>query len=85
MPAELADLNRAYVLHLYTSIALQQERGPRVQAGASGVGVRDETGRERIDAMAGPWCVADGYGREEIAEAIAHLRRALDRLADERP
>jgi adenosylmethionine-8-amino-7-oxononanoate aminotransferase len=77
MASELADLDRAHVFHPYTSIAAQQEHGPRVLASARGVWVRDENGRELIDAMAGLWCVAAGYGREEIADAMAAQARRL--------
>ncbi len=73
----LPDLDRSHVFHPYTSIALQQERGPRVLAEGKGVWIRDAEGRELLDAMAGLWCVAAGYGREEIAEAMAQQARRL--------
>ena len=67
----LEDLDRAHVFHPYTSIALQQEHGSRIWAEGKGVWIRDAAGREYLDAMAGLWCVAVGYGREAIAEAMA--------------
>ena len=73
----LQDLDRAHVFHPYTSIALQQERGSRIWAEGKGVWIRDATGREYLDAMAGLWCVAVGYGREEIADAMAEQARRL--------
>ena len=73
----LEDLDRAHVFHPYTSIAAQQESGPRLWAEAKGLRVRDAGGREYLDAMSGLWCVAAGYGREEIAEAMAAQARRL--------
>lgn len=75
--ASLSDLDRAHVFHPYTSIAAQQRDGPRVLAEAQGVWIRDGEGRELLDAMAGLWCVAAGYGREEIADAMAEQARRL--------
>jgi adenosylmethionine-8-amino-7-oxononanoate aminotransferase len=77
MTDRLSDLDRAHVFHPYTSIADQQARGPRVMTSARGVFVRDEHGRELLDAMAGLWCVAAGYGRDEIADAMAEQARRL--------
>jgi adenosylmethionine-8-amino-7-oxononanoate aminotransferase len=42
-----------------------------------GVWVEDADGRRYLDAMAGLWCVNVGYGREEIARAIADQARRL--------
>ena len=73
----LSELDRAHVFHPYTSIAAQQQRGPRLWAEGKGVWVLDADGREYLDAMAGLWCVAAGYGREEIALAMAEQARRL--------
>lgn len=73
----LADLDRDFVFHPYTSIAEQQRSGPRLLAEAKGVWLRDAEGHELLDAMAGLWCVSVGYGREEIAEAMASQARRL--------
>lgn len=73
----LSQLDRAHVFHPYTSIAAQQARGPHLWAEGKGVFVRDADGREYLDAMAGLWCVAAGYGREEIADAMAEQARRL--------
>ncbi|MDJ0870069.1 MAG: aminotransferase [Myxococcota bacterium] len=77
-PADsLGALDRAHVFHPYTSIAAQQAGAPRLWAEGKGVWVRDAAGREVLDAMAGLWCVAAGYGRDEIAEAMAEQARRL--------
>jgi putrescine aminotransferase len=44
---------------------------------AKGVWLKDSEGQEIIDGMAGLWCVAVGYGRDEMAEAAARQMREL--------
>lgn len=44
---------------------------------ASGIRIEDHAGRSYIDAFAGLYCVNIGYGREEMAEAIAAQIRKL--------
>jgi L-2,4-diaminobutyrate transaminase len=73
----LDDLDRNHVFHPYTSIAEQQTSGPRILAQGKGVWLRDAEGRELLDAMAGLWCVSAGYGRDEIAQAMAEQARRL--------
>ena len=49
----------------------------RVIRTASGVFIEDRDGRKLLDAFAGLYCVNVGYGRQEIAEAIAEQAREL--------
>ncbi len=49
----------------------------RVIAGGEGCHIVDSTGRRSLDAFAGLYCVNVGYGRTEIAEAIAEQAREL--------
>lgn len=49
----------------------------RVVTGASGVFIEDRDGNRLLDAFAGLYCVNVGYGRREIAEAIADQARTL--------
>ena len=39
-------------------------------ASADGVWLTDSEGHRILDGMAGLWCVALGYGREELAQAL---------------
>jgi len=75
----LAALDRASVLHPFTPLADHEAgRSPsRIVQGGSGVRVRDGDGRELIDAFAGLYCVNIGYGRTEVARAIAAQAEAL--------
>lgn len=65
----LEDLDRQ-LLHPFTPLAEQAERGPTVMVEGHGAHVVDRAGREYLDAMAGLWCVNVGYGRAEIAQAV---------------
>jgi L-2,4-diaminobutyrate transaminase len=78
MTAEsLSELDRASWLHPFTSIADQARAPGLVMAEGRGARVRDANGRWYLDAMAGLWCVNAGYGRTEIADAIAEQARRL--------
>ena len=49
----------------------------RIITGASGCHIEDRDGNRLLDAFAGLYCVNVGYGRTEIAEAIADQAREL--------
>ncbi|MEQ9694208.1 aspartate aminotransferase family protein [Shimia sp. SDUM112013] len=49
----------------------------RVVTGGSGCHIEDRDGTRLLDAFAGLYCVNVGYGRPEIAEAIADQAREL--------
>ncbi|MCV6591460.1 MAG: aminotransferase class III-fold pyridoxal phosphate-dependent enzyme [Silicimonas sp.] len=49
----------------------------RVVTGGSGCHIEDRDGNRMLDAFAGLYCVNVGYGRSEIAEAIAAQAREL--------
>ncbi len=64
-------------MHPFSNLALQQQADPRMLARAAGVWVWDADGRDYLDAGSGLWCVNVGYGREEIADAMAAQSRQL--------
>jgi L-2,4-diaminobutyrate transaminase len=52
--------------------------GPkRIVTGGEGVYIEDRDGNRLLDAFAGLYCVNIGYGRQEVAEAIARQAREL--------
>jgi L-2,4-diaminobutyrate transaminase len=53
------------------------EAPERIITGGSGVYIEDRDGKKFLDAFAGLYCVNVGYGRKEIAEAIAAQAREL--------
>ncbi len=71
--------DRENFFHPSTNLA-QHARGEspnRIVTGGSGVFIEDRDGNRLLDAFAGLYCVNVGYGRPEIAEAIAAQAREL--------
>jgi len=77
--AELHQADRTSVLHPSTSIAdfTSGKLPSTIVDSASGVRIRDTEGHELIDAFAGLYCVNIGYGRTEVADAIARQAHQL--------
>jgi L-2,4-diaminobutyrate transaminase len=73
----LEALDRQSVFHPATSIADHLQQGPRIIVEGSGVTLIDSTGKRYLDAVAGLWCVNIGYGRPEVADAMASMARRL--------
>jgi putrescine aminotransferase len=67
----------AHLLHPFTDTRLLGQRGTRVITHADGVYLYDAEGRQLLDAMSGLWCVAVGYGRQELVEAAARQMAEL--------
>lgn len=71
--------DRENFFHPSTHLA-QHARGEspnRIVTGGSGVYIEDRDGTKLLDAFAGLYCVNVGYGRSEIADAIAEQAREL--------
>ncbi|GAB4514066.1 MAG: aspartate aminotransferase family protein [Roseibium sp.] len=71
--------DRDNFFHPSTHLA-QHARGEspnRIVTGGNGVYIEDRDGTKLLDAFAGLYCVNVGYGRMEIAEAIAEQAREL--------
>ncbi|MFW8595145.1 aspartate aminotransferase family protein [Cribrihabitans neustonicus] len=76
---QLDQWDRENFFHPSTHLA-QHARGEspnRIIKTASGVHIEDRDGTRLLDAFAGLYCVNVGYGRPEIAEAIAEQAREL--------
>jgi L-2,4-diaminobutyrate transaminase len=76
---ELERMDRASVLHPATNLA-DFSAGAGVETvmkTASGVRVTDAQGNALIDGFAGLYCVNIGYGRHEVADAIARQAHEL--------
>jgi len=71
--------DRDHFFHPSTHLAqfARGEAPQRVIEGGEGVYIRDRDGNRLLDAFAGLYCVNVGYGRQEIAEAIADQARTL--------
>ncbi len=76
---QLDQWDRDYFFHPSTQLAehARGESANRIMAGGSGVYVEDRDGNRLLDAFAGLYCVNVGYGRQDIAEAMAQQAREL--------
>lgn len=75
----LAQWDRDNLFHPSTHLAqfARGEAPQRIIAGGEGCFITDRDGNRFLDAFAGLYCVNVGYGRTEIAEAIADQAREL--------
>jgi L-2,4-diaminobutyrate transaminase len=76
---ELNAWDRDHFFHPSTHMGTHArgESASRVITGGEGVYVTDTNGKTSLDAFAGLYCVNVGYGRTEIAEAIAAQAKEL--------
>ena len=71
---DTADIRRKDIehqVHPWTDFATFSDSGSMVLTDAKGAFVFDSEGNEYLDGIGGLWCVNVGYGRREIAEAMA--------------
>ncbi len=76
---QLDQWDRAHFFHPSTHLG-QHARGEapgRIIQSAEGCHIVDRDGNRMLDAFAGLFCVNIGYGRQEVAEAIAAQAREL--------
>lgn len=76
---ELAAWDRESLFHPSTHLGqfARGEAPQRIVTGGEGATITDRDGNRLLDAFAGLYCVNVGYGRSEIAAAIAGQARAL--------
>jgi L-2,4-diaminobutyrate transaminase len=76
---QLALWDRESFFHPSTHLAAHArgDTPSRIMRGGEGVFIEDRDGTRFLDAFAGLYCVNVGYGRPEIAEAIAEQAREL--------
>jgi putrescine---pyruvate transaminase len=73
----LRDLDRKHHLHPFSDGSANSTVPTRVVSKADGCHVTTHDGHRLLDGMAGLWCVHIGYGRKEMAMAIAGQVEAL--------
>ena len=78
-PQTLAWQNLSNDHHLapFSDFKQLKEVGPRIITTAKGLYLWDSEGNKILDGMAGLWCVAIGYGRDELADAASKQMREL--------
>ena len=73
----LIENNARYLWHPMTSPEDSQKNPPKIIVEAEGVRIRDNDGRELVDAVGGLWNVNLGYSCQPVKDAIT---RQLDRM-----
>lgn len=75
----LESMDRQSLIHPFTDLRRFSggEYPGRIIESGSGIRIRDNTGREFIDAFGGLYCVNIGYGRQEVVDAISEQARQL--------
>jgi putrescine aminotransferase len=71
------ELSNKHHLAPFSDYKQLKDVGPRIITRADGVYLWDSEGNKILDAMAGLWCVAIGYGRDELADAAAKQMKEL--------
>ena len=66
-----------HLLHPTTNLAQHQANGPKVISRAEGAYVWDNQGNQYLEAMAGLWCTALGYGEDELARVAYEQMKTL--------
>jgi L-2,4-diaminobutyrate transaminase len=76
---QLAEWDRAHFFHPSTHLGqfARGELADRIISTAEGVHITDRNGIKLLDAFAGLYCVNVGYGRTEVADAIAAQAKEL--------
>jgi L-2,4-diaminobutyrate transaminase len=76
---QLEAWDRGCFFHPSTHLAqfARGEAAERIVIGGEGVYIRDRDGNRLLDAFAGLYCVNVGYGRQQIAKAIAQQAAEL--------
>lgn len=77
LPNSLSARDVAYQIHPYTNARRHERIGPIVIERGSGIYVYDDQGRAYIEAMAGLWSVAVGFGEDRLVQAAARQMSKL--------
>ncbi|MDM8348724.1 aspartate aminotransferase family protein [Pseudomonas sp. sp1636] len=70
-------MSRDHHLAPFSDFKQLAQNGPRIITKADGVYLWDSEGNKILDGMAGLWCVAIGYGRDELADAASKQMKEL--------
>lgn len=74
---ELQRADAAHHIHPFTDGKQLADKGTRVITHGDGVFIHDSEGNKILDGMAGLWCVAIGYGRQELADVATKQMQEL--------
>ena len=74
---DIQEKDKRHVLHPWHDLTTAREVDPFVVAEAENIHVLDSDGNKYIDGIGGMWCVNIGYGRDEMAQAVADQIRRM--------
>lgn len=74
---EIWQKDKDHHIHPWTDFSTFKEEGSMILAESEGSYVYDSEGTKYLDGIAGLWCVNVGYGRDEIAQAMADQARRM--------
>lgn len=75
--AALTEQDRAHIIHPWIDLGQAKTQDLVIVAESEGAYIYDSDGRRMLDGIGGMWCVQIGYGREEMAQAIAEQVRRM--------
>jgi adenosylmethionine-8-amino-7-oxononanoate aminotransferase len=75
--AALTQQDHAHIIHPWIDLGQAKTQDLVIVAESDGAYVYDSEGRRMLDGIGGMWCVQIGYGREEMAQAIADQVRRM--------
>ncbi len=68
---EIWQKDKDHVIHPWTDFSTFQDEGSLIMSKGENAYVYDAHGNKYLDGIGGLWCVNIGYGRKEIADAVA--------------
>ncbi len=74
---DIRQKDKEHHIHPWTDFSTFKETGSLVLADSEGSYVYDSDGNKFLDGVGGLWCVNVGYGRDEIAQAMADQARQM--------
>jgi len=74
---QLKDLDRKNFFHPFSALSTHEEVGAEIFVEGKNSTLKDASGKEYLDGIAGLWCVNIGYGNEQMAAAIAEQAKKL--------
>ena len=70
-------LDAAHHLHPFSDAGSLASRGTRIITRAEGIYLYEANGHRLLDGMSGLWCVALGYGRQDLVDAATRQLQQL--------
>lgn len=77
LPNSLSARDIAYLVHPQTNLVRHEDQGPLIFTGGNGVWLRDDEGKEYLDAMSGLWCASLGYSTPRLAEVASEQMKTM--------